>query len=65
MIENIDKPALSALWPNKKGMSVVLDLGANIECSSKNLLDFSIMGASLYKSFIQMKTKCSFIKYWF
>ena len=50
MIENIDKPALSALWPNKKGMSVVLDLGANIECSSKNLMDFSIMGASLYTS---------------
>ena len=50
MIENIDKPALSALWPNKVGMSVVLDLGANIECSSKNLVDFSIMGASLYKS---------------
>ena len=50
MIENIDKPALSAMWPNKKGMSVVLDLGANIECSSKNLLDFSIMGASLYTS---------------
>ena len=50
MIENIDKPALSALWPNKKGMSVVLDLGANIDCSSKNLTDFSIMGASLYKS---------------
>ena len=50
MIDNIDKPALSALWPNKKGMSVVLDLGANIECSSKNLIDFSIMGASLYTS---------------
>ncbi|MFL2903119.1 MAG: phosphate acyltransferase PlsX [Candidatus Pelagibacter sp.] len=50
MIDNIDKPALSALWPNKKGMSVVLDLGANIDCSSKNLLDFSIMGASLYTS---------------
>ena len=50
MIENIDKPALSALWPNKKGMSVVLDLGANIECSSKNLSDFSSMGAALYNS---------------
>ena len=50
MIENIDKPALSALWPNKKGMSVVLDLGANIECSSKDLFDFSIMGASLFTS---------------
>ena len=50
MIENIDKPALSALWPNKTGMSVVLDLGANIECNEKNLIDFSIMGASLFKS---------------
>ena len=50
MIQNIDKPALSALWPNKNGMSVVLDLGANIDCSSKNLFDFSIMGASLYTS---------------
>jgi glycerol-3-phosphate acyltransferase PlsX len=50
MIENIDKPALAALWPNKKNMSVVLDLGANIECSSKNLIDFSIMGASLFRS---------------
>ena len=56
MIENIDKPALSALWPNKKGMSVVLDLGANIECSSKNLFDFSVMGASLYKSLYPEET---------
>ena len=55
MIENIDKPALSALWPNRKDMSVVLDLGANIECSSKNLIDFSIMGASLYRSLYQKK----------
>jgi len=56
MIENIDKPALSALWPNKKGMSVVLDLGANVECSSKNLVDFTIMGASLYKSLYPNET---------
>tara|TARA_B100001996_G_scaffold19868_1_gene16118 strand:+ start:80 stop:1087 length:1008 start_codon:yes stop_codon:yes gene_type:complete len=50
MIEKIDKPALSGLWPNKKGMNVVLDLGANIECNKKNLKDFSIMGAALHKS---------------
>ena len=50
MIENIDKPALSALWPSKKDMNVVLDLGANIECSSKNLVDFSIMGSALHKA---------------
>ena len=50
MIENIDKPALSGLWPNKNGMNVVLDLGANIECSEKNLIDFSLMGAALFKA---------------
>ena len=50
MIENIDKPALSALWPNKKNFNVVLDLGLNIECNEKNLIDFSIMGSSLFKS---------------
>ena len=50
MIENIDKPALSGLWPSRKGMSVVLDLGANVECSDKNLIDFAIMGSSLFKS---------------
>ena len=50
MIENIDKPALSALWPNKRNFNVVLDLGANIECNDKNLVDFSIMGSSLFKS---------------
>ena len=56
MIENIDKPALSALWPNKKGMSVVLDLGANIECNDKNLIDFAIMGSSLFKSLFPNET---------
>ena len=56
MIENIDKPALSGLWPSKKGMSVVLDLGANIECNDKNLIDFSIMGASLFKSLFPDET---------
>ena len=53
MIVKIDKPALSALWPNKNGMNVVLDLGANIECNEKNLLDFSLMGSALHKSLFE------------
>ena len=62
MIENIDKPALSGLWPSKKGMSVVLDLGANIECSDKNLIDFSIMGSSLFNSlFPEEKAKVALL----
>ena len=53
MIERIDKPALSALWPNKNGMNIVLDLGANIECNEKNLLDFSLMGSALHKALFE------------
>jgi len=56
MIEKIEKPALSGLWPNKTGMNVVLDLGANIECDEKNLMDFSIMGAALHKSLFPDET---------
>ena len=50
MIENISKPALAALWPNKIDMNIVLDLGANVECDDKNFEDFAIMGAALHKS---------------
>ena len=53
MIEGIDKPALSALWPNKNGMNIVLDLGANVECNEKNLVDFSFMGSALHKSLFE------------
>ena len=40
--------ALAGLWPNKNGVNVVLDLGANIECDENNLIDFSEMGSALY-----------------
>ena len=53
MIEKIEKPALSALWPNKNGMNIVLDLGANIDCNEKNLIDFSLMGSALHKSLFE------------
>ena len=53
MIEKIDKPALAGLWPNKIGLNVVLDLGANVECNEKNLEDFCLMGSSLYMSLFE------------
>ena len=49
-IDGINKPALAGLWPNNKGMNVVLDLGANIDCNEKNLVDFACMGSALFKS---------------
>jgi len=49
-IDGISKPALAGLWPSSRDMSIVLDLGANIECNEKNLTDFSAMGSALFKS---------------
>ncbi len=43
----IDRPALSALLPTMKDTDVVmLDLGANTECNSRNLVQFAVMGAA-------------------
>jgi phosphate acyltransferase len=50
MMNDVSKPALAGFWPNQKGISVVLDLGANIECNDKNLVDFAELGSALYKS---------------
>jgi len=49
-MSGISKPALAGLWPNNNNMNVVLDLGANVECNDKNLIDFAIMGSALFKS---------------
>ena len=50
MMSQLSKPALAGLWPNKNGMNVVLDLGANIECNEENLVEFAELGSALYKS---------------
>jgi len=50
MMDKVSKPALAGLWPSKKNLNVVLDLGANIECDDKNLVDFAELGSALYKS---------------
>ena len=55
MMNEVSKPALAGLWPNKNGMNVVLDLGANIECDDNNLIDFAEMGSALYKSLFPNK----------
>ena len=54
-IDGINKPALAGLWPNKNSINIVLDLGANIECDEKNLLDFACMGSALYKSLFKIE----------
>jgi glycerol-3-phosphate acyltransferase PlsX len=44
-LSGIDRPAIASLLPTKRGESVLLDLGANLECDAENLVQFALMGA--------------------
>ena len=47
-IEGIERPALVTVLPHQqKGKTVVLDLGANVDCDSTMLVQFAVMGAVL------------------
>ena len=47
MIEGIDRPALAAVVPKSQGQTLILDVGANVECKPHQLVQFAVMG-SLY-----------------
>ena len=44
-LDGIDRPAMAGLMPTRFGESVMLDLGANVECDAENLVQFALMGA--------------------
>ena len=46
MLPGIDRPALISSLPTLRGESCMLDLGANIDCDSNNLVQFAVMGAA-------------------
>jgi glycerol-3-phosphate acyltransferase PlsX len=43
----VDRPAIAAMWPTVKGVSIVLDVGASIGADAQHLVDLSIMGAAM------------------
>jgi phosphate acyltransferase len=44
MLPGIDRPAIASFFPTRRGESVMLDLGANVECDEENLVQFALMG---------------------
>ena len=49
-ILGIDRPAMASFYPTLRGESVMLDLGANIQCTSTNLVQFAVMGEVFARS---------------
>ena len=52
---DIDRPALAALLPTGRSDSVMLDLGANVDCSTRNLVEFAVMGAAFARTALGVK----------
>jgi phosphate acyltransferase len=54
-IPGIERPAIAALWPTIKSECIVLDVGANIGASSRQLCDFALMGAAMARALFHIE----------
>lgn len=43
-LDGVDRPAIAAVLPTRNGACVALDLGANVDCTVDNLVQFAVMG---------------------
>jgi glycerol-3-phosphate acyltransferase PlsX len=49
-IPGIERPAIAALWPTIKTQCIVLDVGANIGASARQLAEYALMGAAMARA---------------
>lgn len=54
-MSGISRPALASVLPTLQGETVMLDLGANVECDEDNLIQFAVMGAALARIRLQIE----------
>ena len=56
MLPGIHRPAIATYFPTQRGMSVMLDLGANVECDAENLIQFAVMGTVFSRNVLGLAT---------
>ncbi len=55
-VSGIDRPAIAGFMPTMRGESVMLDLGANVNCDETNLTQFAILGADFCRAVLGRST---------
>jgi len=53
-IEGVDRPAIGAVLPNINSRSVIIDVGANVDCKPVHFLQFAIMGMAYAKYILKL-----------
>ncbi|MXV44627.1 phosphate acyltransferase PlsX [Saccharibacter sp. 17.LH.SD] len=56
VLPGISRPAMAAVQPSARGDVVMLDLGANIVCDVRNLVEFSVMGEAFAQAALGLKS---------
>ncbi len=59
MLPGIDRPAIAAFFPTERGETVMLDLGANVECDADNLVEFAVMGEVFARAVLGIENRRS------
>lgn len=54
-MDGISRPAIAAIWPTINGESIVLDVGANLDCSPRELVDFALMGEAFARAVLGLR----------
>jgi len=54
-LPGIDRPAIATYFPTRRGESVMLDLGANVDCDANNLVQFAVMGEVFARNVLNLK----------
>lgn len=54
-LKGVEKPALSLLVPNLKGLTLLIDVGANVNCRPHHLEQFGVMGHVFMESVLGLK----------
>ena len=52
---NVDRPAIAAMWPTIRGVSIVLDVGASIGADAQHLVDLAIMGSAMARAVLSIE----------
>jgi glycerol-3-phosphate acyltransferase PlsX len=55
-LRGVERPAIAAVMPTLKGLFVLIDAGANVDCKASHLLQFAIMGEAYAKSIFNINT---------
>jgi len=57
-LEGVERPAIAVFMPTIKGTSIILDMGANVDCKPNHLLQFAIMGDAYAKYLLKNPNPC-------